>query len=121
MLPFFAAPGHNLYLKSGYIYLQQMTELQSTNQEVKHHFTKGNHGVRQTEKKWTELSTDLVIKQVIMRSIKSVGGMTTGRGMSEFQRAQWLLSMPACAEINNAMQEFTDQIYESTKTCLMLE
>ena len=50
-----------------------------------------------------------------MRSIKSVGGMTRGRGMSEAQRAQWLLSMPACAEINSAMQEFTDQIVESNE------
>lgn len=115
MLTFFAAAGHNLYLKSGYIYLQQMTELQKTNQDVYHHFTLGNHVVRRTEKFWAGLSTDLVIEQVLMRSIKSVGGMTRGRGMSESQRAQWLLSMPACAEINNAMQEFTDQIVESNE------
>ena len=77
MLPFFAAAGHNLYLKSGYIYLQQMTELQKTNPEVYHHFTMGNHVVRRTEKFWAGLSTDLVIEQVLMRSIKSVGGMTS--------------------------------------------
>ena len=115
MLPFFAAAGHNLYLKSGYIYLQQMTELQKTNPEVYHHFTMGNHVVRRTEKIWAGLSTDLVIEQVLMHSIKSVGGMTRGRGMNEAQRAQWLLSMPACAEINSAMQEFTDQIVESNE------
>ena len=34
MLLFFAAAGHNLYMKSGYIYLQQMTELQETNPEI---------------------------------------------------------------------------------------
>ena len=33
----------------------------------------------------------------------------------ESQIAQWLLSMPACAEINNAMQETTDQIVESNE------
>ena len=115
MLPFFAAAGHNLYMKSGYIYLQQMTELQETNPEVYQHFTMGNHVIRRTEKFWAGLSTNLVIEQVLMRSIKSVGGMTRGRGMSESQRAQWLLSMPACAEINNAMQEFTDQIVESNE------
>ena len=88
MLPFFAAAGHNLYLKSGYIYLQQMTELQKTNPEVYHHFAMGNHVVRRTEKVWARLSTNLVNKQVLMRSIKSVGGMTRGPGMSEAQRAQ---------------------------------
>ena len=61
MLPLFAAAGHKLYLKSGYIYLQQMTELQKTNQEVNYHFTMGNHVVRWTEKIWAGLSTDLVI------------------------------------------------------------
>ena len=54
-----------------------MTELQKTNPEVYHHFTMGNHVVRRTEKFWAGLSTDLVIEQVLMRSIKSVGGMTS--------------------------------------------
>ena len=75
----------------------------------------GNHVVRRTEKFWAGLSTDLVIELLLTRSIKSVGGMTRGREMSESQRAQWLLSMPACVEINNAMQEFTDQIVESNE------
>jgi len=44
-----------------------------------------------------------------MRSVKSVGGM------SEAQQAQWLLSMPACAEINNAIQEFTGKTYETSE------
>lgn len=48
-----------------------------------------------------------------MRSIKSTGGMTRGREMSETQRAQWILSMPACSDINAAMQEFTGHKYES--------
>lgn len=37
--------------------------------------------------------------------------MTRGRGMSEGQRAQWILSMPDCAEMNNALQEFTGVNY----------
>ena len=75
MLPFFDAAGHNLYMKSGYIYLQQITELQETTPEIYQHFTMGNHVVRRTEKFWARLSTDLVIEQVLMRSIKSVGGL----------------------------------------------
>lgn len=42
-----------------------------------------------------------------MRSIKTTGGLTRGRGMSESQRALWILSMPDCAEVNNAMMSFT--------------
>ena len=47
-----------------------------------------------------------------MRSVKSVGGLIRGRGMSETQRAQCLPSMPACPDINNAMQEFTGHILD---------
>ncbi|GFO36677.1 endoglucanase [Plakobranchus ocellatus] len=56
---------------------------------------------------WAELSTDLVIEQTLMRSMKSVGGLTRGRGMGDSQRPQWLLSRPACADMNSAMQEVT--------------
>jgi len=42
-----------------------------------------------------------------MRSLKSNGGMTRGRGMSEFQRAVWVLSTPACAEFNDTMEKIT--------------
>ena len=53
---------------------------------------------------WAGLSQDLVIEQVLMRSLKTSGGLTRGTGFGERQRLVWLLSMPACAEINSAMQ-----------------
>ena len=114
MLPFFAAAGHNLYLKSGYVYLQEMTDLERTNPGVYRLFMSGNHVVRRSDRFWAGLSTDLVIEQALMRSVKSAGGMTRGRGMTESQRALWLLSMPACAEINDSMQEFTGQKTEAS-------
>ncbi|CAC5420536.1 unnamed protein product [Mytilus coruscus] len=58
-----------------------------------------------------------------MRSVKTSGGMTRGKGMTEVQRAKWLLSMPACSGINSAMQtvenlQYTtsEQHKESTKS-----
>ena len=58
-----------------------------------------------------------------MKSVKTTEEMTRGNGMSELQRVQWLLSMPACSNINNAMQEFenlqycsSDQHKESSKS-----
>ena len=42
-----------------------------------------------------------------MRSVKTTGGLTRGRGMSETQRLVWLMSMPPCADINNSMQNLT--------------
>ena len=39
-----------------------------------------------------------------MRSMKTSGGLTRGRGMTEKQLLTWLLAMPACAEVNIEMQ-----------------
>jgi 5'-3' exonuclease len=114
MLPYFAAAGHNLYAKSVYLYLSQMQDLDKTHPEVYNHFMKGNHVLRRTDRYWSGLSTDLIIEQVLMRSVKSTGGLTRGRGMGEAQRAQWLLSMPALAEYNQAMQTFTDTGYQTS-------
>ena len=61
------------------------------------------------------LSTDLVIEQVLMRSIKSTGGLTRGRGLGSTQRTLWLLSMPACSEVHEAMQNLTATQYHSNK------
>lgn len=41
------------------------------------------------------------------------GGLTRGTGMTEQQSMTWLLSMPACAEINRMMQELTGVQYNS--------
>ena len=42
----------------------------------------------------------LLIEQVLMRSLKTTGGLTRGRGMTETQRLVWLLSSKACSEVN---------------------
>ena len=107
MLPYFAAAGHNNYLKSAYVYIQEMLDLPKKKPDVHEAFSAGLHVIRRTDRYWGGLSTDLIIEQVLMRSLKSAGGLTRGRGMTELQRAQWLLSAPAMAEVNHAMQEFT--------------
>ena len=104
MLPFFAAAGHNLYLRSVYLYLQCMQNLHVSNPEVYASFKHGQHVIRRTDRFWAGLSPDLVIEQVLMRSVKTTGGMTRGKGLSDSRRSQWFLSLPACVEINNAMQ-----------------
>ena len=113
MLPYLAASGHNNYTKSALLYLQQMSHLDQHHPEVYQHFKNGMHVVRRSDRYWAGLSTDLVIEQVLMRSIKSSGGLTRGRGMTEQQRLVWSLSMPACAEVNRVMQELTGVSYNS--------
>ena len=84
-----------------------MLKLPTDHPTVYQAFMSGNHVVRRTDRFWAGLSTDLVIEQALMRSVKSTGGMPRGRGMSELQRTVWFLLMPACAEMNTAMQQLT--------------
>ena len=49
-------------------------------------FEAGVHVVRRSNPLWAGLSTDLVIEQVLMRSLKTSGGLTRERGMTERQR-----------------------------------
>ena len=114
MLPYLAASGRNLYTKSVHVYLQQMQDLPKSHPHIDRLFQSGHHVIRRTDRFWAGLSTDLVIEQVLMRSLKSTGGLTRGRGMTENQRVQWLLSLPQCAETNEAMQKLTDVNYATS-------
>ena len=106
MLPYFSASGHNLYAKSAHLYLSTMHKLPETHNQLYKHFMDGYHVVRRSDRYWAGLSTDLVIEQTLMRSLKSVGGLTRGSGMTDMQRAIWILSRPATSEVNEAMQMF---------------
>lgn len=75
----------------------------------------GYHVVRRSDRYWARLSTDLIIEQVLTRNNKTTGGMTRGRGMMDLQRAAWLLSTPASADVNCAMQELTGVTYEPSE------
>ena len=74
MIPYFAAAGHNLYAKSAYIYLQIMENLKEKHPDIYRSFQDGLHVVRRSDRHWAGLSTDLVIEQVLMRSVKTTGG-----------------------------------------------
>ena len=75
----------------------------------------GFHGVHHSDRFWAGLSTDLVIEQCLMRSLKTRGGLTRGCGMTETQRLMWVLSTPSCAEMNSAMQGFTNVTYTTSE------
>ena len=107
MLPYLAAAGHNLYTKSLVVYLDEMKRLQDTHPNVYQHFIEGKHVIRRSDREWAGLSPDLVIEQELMRSLKTSGGLTRGSGMSEFQRDVWVLSQPACAQVNTSFQSLT--------------
>ena len=113
MLPYMATSGHILYTKSAQLYLQSMVRLESEHPVVYQKLIGGFHVVRRSDRKWAGLSTDFVIEQVLMRSMKTSGSLTRGRDMTEQQWLIWLLSMPVCAEINHAMLDLTGVSYST--------
>ena len=90
-----------------------MSSLETDHRDVYRKSEAGFHVVRRSNRLWAGLSTDLIIEQVLMRSLKTSGGFTRGRGMTERRRVIWLLSMPACAEVNRAMLELTVVSYST--------
>ena len=104
MLPDFAASGHSLYAKSAYVYMQTMLRLPETHPDAHRKLMEGYHVVRRSDMFWAGLSTDVIIEQVLMRSIKTHGGLTRGKEMTENQRLVRVLSMPVCASINETLQ-----------------
>ena len=107
MLPYLAAAGHNNYVKSIVLHLQKLRQLPQTHPDVFSKFIDGNFVIRQTNKYWAGIFTDHGIEQILMGNIKSVGGLTRGRGFDENTSLVWLLSMPACGEVNKALDELT--------------
>ena len=108
MINLFAATAHINYARSSRLYLQTMLDLPETHPWVYENFAvKGFHTVQRSDRFWAGLWTDLVIEQVIMRAIKSRGGLTRGRGVSENVRVMWINSMHRCASVHNAMCTFT--------------
>ncbi|KAL8575824.1 hypothetical protein ACOMHN_014829 [Nucella lapillus] len=115
MLPFLAAAVHIHYTKSAWLYLQQMLELKDTHPDVNYFFTKCHHVIKRSDRFWGGLSTDLIIEQVLMRSLKTNGGLTRGTGMGEDERLVWLLCMLTCAEVNAAMQDVSDTSFTTSQ------
>ena len=113
MLPYLVAAGHNLYVKCARLYLQEMASLPNDHPDVHEKFMSGYHSVRRSDRFWSGLSTDLIIEQVLMRSVKTSGGLTRGKGINEHRRLVWLLSMPICAETNRVMQSLSGVDFNS--------
>ena len=104
MMNLFAATGHIHYTKRSRFYMQQMLDLPNDYPWLYQCFIEhGFHTVRRSSRYWAGLWTDLTVEQVMMRSIKSRGGLTRGRGLTESVRMQRIYSMHKCAGVHEAM------------------
>ena len=89
-LPFTFSDLHNTFLNNGY------------------------HVVRRSDRFWIGLWTDLTIEQVLMRSLKTRGGLIRGRGMSENVMLAWVHTKHICAQIHNSMTEITGNYHKTS-------
>ena len=101
-LPYFAAAGHHLYTKSTYMYLQSMSKLEITHPNVYQKFIVGYHVVRRSNRLWSGLSTDLIIEQVLMRSLKTSGSWS--RNDEAAKSSVVVIYTCLCRNEGNAMQ-----------------
>ena len=116
ILNLFAATGHYHYAKCGRMYLRQMSELPSNYPSIYKPFKEnGYYIIRRSNWYWTRLCSDLVIKQVMMKSIKNRCGLTRGREITESVRHQWVRTNHACAAIYDAITKITNLSLLSTE------
>ena len=109
MIPYLHAAGHLNYAKSAHIYLQQMHELQGkmTQKEFEEFATQGYFTLRRSDRFWPGIWTDMTFEQVLMRSIKTNGGLIRGRGLTPSVLAKWVHTMPGTTNVINAMETFS--------------
>lgn len=109
MVPYFHATGHNLYAKSAHLYLQDMRELPESMNENEYELftTEGFFTIRQTEKFWSGVWTDMTIEQVLMRSMKTQYGLTHGHGMTESTFTKFVFTMIVLVEVCIEMEKFS--------------
>ena len=110
MIYLFAATGHLNYSKCARLYLQQMLAW-----VYKNFSEHGYHTGRRSDRFWAGLWTDLVIEQVLMRELKSCGGLTWGQGVSESVRLLWVKTMHHCASVHNAMSNLTKVLHKTSE------
>lgn len=117
MLPYFHAAGHILYAKSAHLYAQDMCTLASRlPPDVYESFTtKGFFTIRRSERFWSGIWTDMCIEQMLMRSLKTTGGLTRGRGITEHTLNSWVETAPASVVINDALEMFFGVNSQSTE------
>jgi len=102
MLNLFVATGHFHYAKACRIYVQQMRALSSEQPDLLEHFVNGKQSIRRSDRLWASLSSDHVIEQTLMKSVKLLQAGTEDSTVSSLICDRWLklsletLSISSC-------------------------
>ena len=109
MIPHFHAAGHLPYAKSARLYLQQMNFIQQvmSPEEYTLFSSKGYFTIRRVNEFWSGNFSDQTIEQFLMRMLKTSGGMTHGRGITDSTLTKWVHALPYCVPVCDALEKFT--------------
>ncbi|CAK1580968.1 unnamed protein product [Parnassius mnemosyne] len=114
IIPFFHASGHFQYAKCAHIYVQDMMQLKNSHPQTYKEFAeKGFFTINRTGTPWAGVWSDMVIEQTLMRSMKSSGGLTRGRGITDSVLAKWVCGSPGCTAICTSLEEFAEVVFAS--------
>ncbi|KAG1706167.1 Carcinine transporter [Nymphon striatum] len=110
MIPYLHAAGRTQYAKSARLYHQTMKTVQSVMSEDDYarFTTHGYFTIRRTHHFWSGIFTDQTIEQNLMRMLKSAGGMTHGREITESTLTNWVHSFPFTIPICKSIEQFTN-------------
>lgn len=112
MIPFFHASGHFQYAKCAHLYVQDMIQLKDSHPEAYKEFAeKGYFTINRTGTPWAGVWSDMVIEQTLMRSMKSSGGLTRGRGITDSVLAKWVCGSPGGTAICTSLEEFAEVVF----------
>jgi len=108
MIPYLHAAGHTQYAKSARLYHQTMKTVQSVMSEDDYarFTTHGYFTIRRTHHFWSGNFTDQTIEQDLMRMLKSAGGMTHGRKITQSTLTSWVHSFPFTIPICKSIEQF---------------
>jgi len=109
MIPVLHAGGHTAYAKSSRLYLDQMKQLKTKmgKKEFAKYTSEGYWTVRRSNRFWSGNFTDQTIEQVLMRMLKSRGGLAHGRGVTLSTESKMVHIIPQTAPICESLEVFS--------------
>ena len=115
MIPYFHAAGHFPYAKSARLYLHKMETISEVMSPDDHRLfsDKGYFTIHRANDFWAGNFSDQTIEQFLMRMLKTTGGMTHGRGITDSTLTKWAHALPGCVPVCDALEKITS-VHAST-------
>lgn len=117
MIPYFHASGHFPYAKSCHLYVQGMENLSSklTAEQYNKFVNNSYITMRQSDRFWSGVWSDMTIETTLMRAFSGQGGMTRGRGVTNSTLSKWVIGMSAIHDICTSLEEFCGVLFTSSE------